>query len=78
MSPWLIPVYTAGCALHSYIWNKVANESWEVREGGLTREQLLLKDWNWARLILFVPLWPLVVAATICYGAYGALKELYR
>lgn len=75
---WCFPVYTAGCAVHAYIWRRAADASWEVRVGGLTRSQLLMKDGNWARLILFVPLWPVVVVATIVYGSFLGFKEMYR
>lgn len=71
-------IYTAGCALHAYVALRALNEAWEVREGVLTRLQLLLQDWHWVRLLVFVLLWPGMIIAVIAYGSFRAFRELYR
>lgn len=75
---WCLPIYAAGCTLHAFVALRALNEAWEVREGVLTRLQLLLQDWHWARLLVFVLLWPGVIIAAIAYGSFRALRELYR
>lgn len=75
---WFLAAYAAGCSVHAYVALRELNEAWEVREGVLTRMQLLRIDWHWVRLLVFVLLWPGVVAQVITYASFCAFRELYR